>query len=83
MLSTCSHNGFGTHNCGHSEDVALSCSSSESIGKCTLCNNNNDMYNGKFSRGSIFTDAHYRAITSTYKCAYFVGLIFAVLFAKP
>ena len=29
-------------------------------------------------RGSIFADAHYRAITSTYKCAYFMGLIFAV-----
>jgi hypothetical protein len=26
MLSTCSHNGFGNENCGHSEDVAVSCS---------------------------------------------------------
>ena len=29
-------------------------------------------------RGSILTDAHDRAITSMYKCAYFVGLIFTV-----
>ena len=28
--------------------------------------------------GSIFTDAHYRAVTSMYKRAYFAGLIFAV-----
>ena len=41
---------------------------------------------GKFSRmdvlvivrGSIFADAHDRAITSMYKQAYFVGLTFAV-----
>ena len=26
MLSTCSHSGFGIENCGHSEDVAVSCS---------------------------------------------------------
>ena len=29
-------------------------------------------------RGSILTDAHDRAITSMYKYAYFVGLIFVV-----
>ena len=28
MLSTCSHSGFGNENCGHSEDVALSCGTS-------------------------------------------------------
>ena len=28
--------------------------------------------------GSIFTDAHNRAVTSMYKCAYFAGLIFTV-----
>ena len=27
MLSICSHNGFGSHNSAHSEDVAVSCSS--------------------------------------------------------
>ena len=28
--------------------------------------------------GSLFTDAHYRAVTSMYKRAYFAGLIFVV-----
>ena len=26
-LEHCSHNGIGVHNCGHSEDVAVSCES--------------------------------------------------------
>ena len=30
MLSTCSHSGFGNENCGHSEDVAISCGTTSS-----------------------------------------------------
>ena len=29
-LSSCSHRGWGVHNCGHSEDIALQCSNTTS-----------------------------------------------------
>ena len=30
-LSACRHRGWGSHNCGHSQDVALECSGASSI----------------------------------------------------
>ena len=36
ILAACTHRGFGVEDCSHSEDVALSCSTSTSTGMSVL-----------------------------------------------
>jgi len=55
-ISECSHRGWGVHNCGHNEDVAVSCDDDSSASSTTSSSPPTSTTSTPPARGSSYTD---------------------------